>query len=457
MSPAPRCLAALTLALAVGALPAVLAAQTMSQGPPPAIEARDRAAIVEDIAAALDEVYVFPQVAAAMGEHLRSRLAAGAYDSLAAAPELAEQLTTDLQSISRDLHLRVVFSPAPPPGTAGGPSAAEQAARQREQMRRDNYSFRKVELLPGNVGYLRLDGFSSAHLAGATAVAAMGLLAGSDALVFDLRANGGGSPSMIQLLTSYLLPGGPTHLNSFYVRQSDQTEQFWTLAWVPGSRMPEVPVYVLTSARTFSAAEEFTYNLKNLGRATIVGETTGGGAHPVQMHRVAGYPLVVSLPFGRAINPITGTNWEGTGVEPDIEVPADQALEVAHLHALGAIQERAGDSDLAVRIGFLRESLAARQNPATLAEAELRAYVGSYGPREIRLEEGRLEYRRDQGPWQGLTPMGSDRFLVGDLHSFHIRFERDAEGRVARLVGLYDDGREEPHPRAHAGAGELER
>jgi retinol-binding protein 3 len=451
MISAPRsraALTALTLALAIGGLSSALDAQTPTSGANPTLGASDRTAIVEDIARALGEVYVFPEVATAMGQHLRTRLAAGAYDSLAAVPDFAGELTRDLQSISRDLHLRVAFSPAPPPVTEGGPSEAEQEARRREQLRRDNYGFRKVELLPGNVGYLRLDGFSSTDLAGPTAVSAMGLLAGSDALIFDLRANGGGSPSMIQLLTSYLLPESPTLLNSFYIRQRDETAQFWTHAWVPGSRMPEVPVYVLTSSRTFSAAEEFTYNLKNLERATIVGETTGGGAHPVQMHRVSGYPLVMSLPFGRAINPITGTNWEGTGVEPDVAVPAAEALEVAHVHALSTIEERVGDSDLALRIRFLRESIAARQQgPSALSEAELRAYAGSFGPREIRLEEGRLEYRRGQGPWQTLTPMGSDRFLVGDLDSFWIRFERDSQGRVARLVGIYADGREEPNDR----------
>jgi retinol-binding protein 3 len=364
MISAPRCLAALTLALAIGGLAPIVEAQLPNPGAHPPLGASDRAAIVEDIANALDEVYVFPEVAAAMGEHLRSRLAAGAYDSLTAAPDFAGELTRDLQSISRDLHLTVVFSPAPPPGTDGGPGEAEQEARRLDEMRRDNYGFRKVEILAGNVGYLRLDRFSPAALAGATAVAAMGLLAGSDALIFDLRTNGGGAPSMIQLLSSYLFPERPRLLNTFYDRQRDETAQYWTQVWVQGSRMPEVPVYVLTSSRTFSAAEEFAYNLKNLERATIVGETTGGAAHPLQGQRVSGYPLVLRLPFGRAINPITGTNWEGTGVEPDVAVSAAEALEVAHVHALRAIEESVDDPDLALRIRFVRESIEGRQRPA---------------------------------------------------------------------------------------------
>lgn len=443
MSPSPLSLLPLACTLSLALAPA-------PQAPPraeAALEGNDRRAIVEDIAAALEGGYVFPAVAEAMGEHVRSRLADGAYDGLTALSEFTEQLTADLQSISKDKHLRVRFAPAPPPSAGGGPSEAEARERRREQQRRENYGFRKIEILAGNVGYLRLDGFAPAELGGATAVAAMGLLAGSDALIIDLRSNGGGSPSMIQLLTSYLLEGRPTHINSFYLRAEDRTEQFWTHAWVPGARMPEVPVYVLTSSRTFSAAEEFTYNLKNLERATLVGETTGGGAHPVESHRVAGYPVEMMLPFGRAINPITGTNWEGTGVEPHVAVAAAAALDAAHALALGDIVEKAAEPASRTRLGFLRDLLQARQRPVALSQEQLGDYVGLYGPREIGIEGGALLYRRGQGPWLRLTPVGQDGFLVGDLDGFRIRFERDAQERVQRLVGLYDDGREEPSER----------
>src|SRR4029077_18369839 len=126
----------------------------------------------------------------------------------------------------------------------------------------------------------------------------------------------------------------PTHLNDLYNRKEDQSTQYWTLPYVPGNRLADTPAFVLTSQNTFSGAEEFSYNLKNLKRATLVGETTGGGAHPVDDYRVKGYPVTVRLPFGRAINPISGTNWEGTGVEPDVKVPAAEALAVAQARAL---------------------------------------------------------------------------------------------------------------------------
>ncbi|HEX6903100.1 MAG TPA: S41 family peptidase [Thermoanaerobaculia bacterium] len=429
----------------VAAVPALIAQPAPPA--PPAVNAQDRAAIIDDLTAALNEIYVFPETAKKMEEHVRRQLKSGAYDRLDSLEAFTQKLTEDLQSVSHDLHLRVSWNPEPPPSEAGGPTPEERQARFAAQLRRDNYCFRKVERLPGNVGYLKLDCFAQADLAGGAAVAAMGFLSGSDALIFDLRDNGGGAPSMIQLLTSYLVSGEPTHLNSFYVRKGDRTEQFWTSPWVPGTRMPDVPVFVLTSGRTFSAAEEFTYNLKNMKRATIVGETTGGGAHPVDGHRVKGYPVVMSLPFGRAVNPITGTNWEGTGIEPDVKVPAPEALEAAHARALTAVAEKATDPEHKSELEFTRGLLEDRRKPVTLSAAEMQAFAGTYGPRTISVEDGALWYRRGNGRKLRLQPVGQDRFLVGDLDNFRIRFERDAGGSVARLVGLYPDGNEEGHAR----------
>jgi retinol-binding protein 3 len=427
------------------AVPALIAQP--ARPAPPTVNAQDRAAIIDDITAALNEIYVFPETAKKMEEHVRRQLKSGAYDRLDSLEAFTQKLTEDLRSVSKDLHLSVAWNPEPPATEAGGPTPEERQARYAAQLRRDNYCFRKVERLAGNVGYLKLDCFAQADLGGGAAVAAMSFLSGSDALIFDLRDNGGGSPSMIQLLTSYLVSGEPTHLNSFYVRKGDRTEQFWTSPWVPGTRMPNVPVFVLTSGRTFSAAEEFTYNLKNMKRATIVGETTGGGAHPVDGHQVKGYPVVMSLPFGRAVNPITGTNWEGTGIEPDVKAPAPEALEVAHARALAAVAEKATDPAYKSELEFTRGLLEDRRKSVSLSAAEMQAYAGSYGPRKITVEDGALWYQRGNGRRLRLQPVGQDRFLVGDLDNFRIRFERDAGGSVVRLVGLYPDGNEEGHAR----------
>ena len=274
--PQRRNVLVLALVLAGAAL-----VQAAPQPQPSAVDGAARAEIVEKIIVGLDEIYVFPDVAAMMAEHLRSRVADGAYVDAGDMRAFAEVLTEDLQSISHDKHLRVRWEPPDPDAGADKPSDAERLASYKERLERANYCFSKLERMSGNVGYVKLDCFARAEFGGEVAIAAMNFLARSDALIFDLRANGGGSPSMIQLISSYLFYE-PKHLNSFYIRKSDSTDQFWTQAYVEGPRMADVPVYVLTSPRTFSAAEEFTYNLKNMERATIVGETTGGGAHPVE-------------------------------------------------------------------------------------------------------------------------------------------------------------------------------
>src|SRR5260370_19281796 len=155
----------------------------------------------------------------------------------------------------------------------------------------------------------------------------MSFLANVDAIIFDLRENGGGAPKMVAMISSYLFDK-PTHLNDLYNRKDDFATQYWTLPYVPGTMLADKPAFVLTSKSTFSGAEEFTYNLKNLKRATIVGETTGGGAHPVSGQRIDDH-FMIGVPFARAVNPITKTNWEGTGVEPDVKVPAADALATA--------------------------------------------------------------------------------------------------------------------------------
>jgi C-terminal processing protease CtpA/Prc len=196
-----------------------------------------------------------------------------------------------------------------------------------------NHTFTKVERLRGNIGYIEFLNFLDPDLAADTVAAAMNFVNGTDALIIDMRSNGGGSPAMVALVCSYLFGPEPVHLNDLYWREGNRTDEFWTKKEVSGKRYLNKDVYVLTSKRTFSGAEEFTYNLKNLKRATIVGETTGGGAHPGTGFRLSDH-FGMFVPTGRAISPITKTNWEGTGVTPDVDVPADQALLVARLMAL---------------------------------------------------------------------------------------------------------------------------
>jgi hypothetical protein len=291
------------------------------------IDAAERSRVIDGAIAQLDEYYVFPEVAKKMADTLRARMQRNQYDPIANGMTFANVLTRDLQDVSHDKHLRVNFNPGRFPDASNGPPP-DAAERYRRQMDAVNCGFVRAEQLPNNVGYLKFNLFADPDVCGPTATAAMNFLAGTDALIFDLRENGGGDPRMVALICSYLFDD-MTHLNDLWTRKTGAMQQYWTLPYVPGRRFGgKKPIYVLTSARTFSGGEEFIYDLKNLQRATIVGETTGGGAHPVSGHRIDEH-FMIGVPFARAINPVSKTNWEGTGVEPDVKVPAADALATA--------------------------------------------------------------------------------------------------------------------------------
>lgn len=285
--------------------------------------------VVEDVASGLAG-YVFMDKAGKMQTRIREALAAGAYTGITNHRKLAKRLTDDLVAVTGDKHLRVVYSgsvlPPPQPRREMSPEEIEQF---KKHAAGDNFGMPVAEVRDGNVGYLLVLGFLPPEVAAEAVAETMSKLADADALIIDLRQNGGGSPHGVALMTSYLFGNERVHLNDIYYRGEDRTESFHTSPDAPGKHFgSRKPIFVLTSARTFSAGEEFAYNLKALGRAKIIGETTGGGAHPTEFVRVSDHWGVV-LPSARAINPITKTNWEGTGVAPDVEVPADQALEKA--------------------------------------------------------------------------------------------------------------------------------
>lgn len=318
-------------------------------GPTGPIDAAQRKETVEGAIRVMNERYVFPEMGKKVEDALRKNLQAKTYDGLDDAAKFAARLTEDLQGVTGDKHIRVRYSATPIPVPQSGGPSVEQIAQFRKQAEINNYGVERVERLPMNIGYIDLRGFLPTELAAESITAAMTLVAHTEALIVDLRKNGGGDPATVAFMSSYLFDDR-THLNSLYKRENNRTNQFWTQDWVPGKRFGQKkPVYVLTSKRTFSGAEEFSYNLKNLKRATIIGETTGGGAHPGGMRKIsANFQMFV--PAGRAISPITNTNWEGVGVEPDVKVPADDALRTAQQMALKAILEKEKDADYQQRL-----------------------------------------------------------------------------------------------------------
>lgn len=312
------------------------------------LQPTDVEAVIEALIAELDN-YVFPELAEKIQADLEQRLDAEGYQEIKGGQQLADTLTAQLQALSGDRNLRLHFSPFPLPTIEPqAEPSPEDLDRQYQASRRRGFDLNKVERLPGNVGYIQLFSFEPPEFAGDALAAAMTLVAHTDALIFDLRHNQGGSPAAVAFLCSYLFPAHPaTHLNDLYWSATDETHQWWTLPHLPGQRYLNRPVFVLTSPETFSAAEEFAYNLQTRQRATIVGETTRGGANPGRGFRLHDH-FWVFMPTGQAINPITGKNWDGTGVLPDVKVPTEIALETAHVIALNQLLE-AGAEGVAKR------------------------------------------------------------------------------------------------------------
>lgn len=288
--------------------------------------------VIDETARLLTEHYVFPEIAEQLAGLLQRRLTEGAYD-VDGAEELARLVTADLQSVNGDRHLSLKYhaDPVPP----------KQGAAVLDSMRRDFDTSLggapRVELLDGGVAVLELAPmlFPLEWTAEALS-AALTLASRAQALIVDLRSNRGGDPDTVAFVCSYLLDKR-THLNTMYWRAGERSEQSWSLPHVPGARFGgSKPLYVLSSDTTFSAAEELAYDLQQLGRAVVVGERTRGGAHPREGWTVHPH-LEATIPTGRAINPVSGTNWEGIGVQPDIPCAAADSLDHAHTLALARL------------------------------------------------------------------------------------------------------------------------
>ncbi|MDM4768483.1 S41 family peptidase [Pelomonas sp. SE-A7] len=303
---------------------ALMAASGLAAAAPP-LKPAERAALVEQIGQQLDKEFHDPARVPAALKALKQA-------TLPAEPEaLAQALTQLLQPALQDAHARVVFQSEPPPGARDekpdGPPPSREAL-----YRHLNCGVERVEHYPGNIGYLRLDGMPPPRLCAATMAAALQVVAGADALIIDLRRNNGGSPAMVQWLASHFLPP-KTAMSSVVSIRDKETETMTTEAGLPGPQLTQVPLYLLTSRQTFSAAEHLAYDLQQTRRAQVVGEASGGGANPggfVPVH--PGFALWVSR--ARSVSPVTGGNWEGTGVKPDLVAEASAARRQAFALAL---------------------------------------------------------------------------------------------------------------------------
>jgi hypothetical protein len=377
--------------------------------------------------------YVDEVAARRISESLQTAADEGSFDAYREADELAAALSLFLQPYDR--HFSVWYSETP--GPQSHVDTPEKVLA--DLPRRQNFGFRHLEILPGNVAYLDLRSFDSTATAGDTAVAAMQFLSKADAVIFDLRQNGGGEPKMVQLLCSYFFAAEPpVLLNSLYWRKGNITQEFWTLPSLQGARMPDTPLFILISARTGSAAEEFAYNMQTRGRAMLIGETTAGAANPGGVFEIGdGFSMFIST--GKAINPVTGDNWEAKGVVPDREFDALDADKYAYDEALRLISQ-SYDGDVPRDIAWAQEVARVRLSPVVLSEAERLAISGRFGDRRIEMKSGELVFLRGRRPARTLIPLGDDIYFLQGVEDRQLAFTRNASGQVDSLVETYIDG-----------------
>jgi len=431
-----RC--ARTLAVALAVLSASVAA---AEAPPPRpIGAAERRQAVGELARLLRERYAIAGTAETAAAAIEQRLASGRYDGFADARTFAEVLTRDLQEVTGDRHLRVGESPPPEP-TPETPTAAERDAEQaawRDGVRRGNNGFLRAEILPGNVGYLDYRRFQPPDLSGDTLVAAMAFFANVDALIFDLRNCRGGNAHTTPYVAAYFFDRS-THLLNMEFRGDNWTERYWTHPWVPGKRLATTPLYITTSAFTFSGAEAMAYRFKALKRATIVGERTGGGANAGGVRDVAPF-FRVYMPMGRPIEPLTGTNWEGVGVEPDVPAPAAEAVAVAHLEALKGLRAAAASDAERARLDWAIRRAEASRRPVVLDAVQLERLAGDWGAGRTWVEGGQLRWQRETEAVRLLAPLTATEFYGEADDEHRLTFTLGADGRAERLVVLDDHG-----------------
>ena len=419
-------------------LDAAAQAPATSSATPAPLDVARRRAVVDTLAARLRRHYVDADTGALIADRVRARLTAGAYDAITSPARFAEALTVDLRSVNDDRHLNVTYNPEQPgsrPGPDGirmgtlPPTLPTQFGPVPDPVRRTNYGLGRIDVLPGNVGYLDIRGFSGAANVVAAVKSALEYLQGTDAIIFDLRRNGGGSPFSVNVIISHFTTSDTVASLTVRNRSANQTFTRYTYANVPGPRRPTVPLYVLTSGATASAGEDFTFVLKNMKRATIVGGTTAGAGHN-NANVDIGEGFNASISFTRVVDPKTGAEWERVGVTPDVPVDQAVALDVAHALALKTIAEGETDARRRRVLDLTREGIEAQARPRTVAAAKLASYAGEYeGGRRVAVDGGRLTYSGRAGaPPDPLVALSDSTFAFGAVR---MGFER--EGSRARL------------------------
>jgi retinol-binding protein 3 len=396
---------------------------------------KKRLEIIEKVSEIYLEYYPLPEVSKKMADFLKRENKLGNYNQFDNVNDFTSQLTKDLCKVSHDDHIRVSPYQKIPD---------DLLVETKLGYPENNYGFQKVEVLPGNIGYLNLTTFNNPKTAGLTAIAAMNFVANSKALIIDLRINGGGDEAMAQLISSYFFDKS-THLSNDFVYKDSITEQIWTQEWVPGKRITEAPIYILMSNYSYSSSEAMAYQLQQLKRAKIVGEKTRGGSHGVRYMSFPETHINLKVPYSQEVNPYSKTNYIN-GVIPDIPCNSEQALTVAQLEAALELLKTETDSLTRYKLEWLVEGNKIELTPIILDSSMLFEYQGKYKNVSIWKDCNRLMFQRDSTMIQELIPMGNDIFKYMDLNQekYRIQFTRNKKGIIDGLYEFDSDGDKYP-------------
>ncbi len=400
--------------------------------------------IITELCEKIEDIYPFPEIAAQTISGMKAYYEEGKYNAYTDRSEFANHLTMDLEDLSNDTHFRLSYNPE---------LAAEMKKHKDYEVSEEsltayeariekwqNYGFKELKILDGAVGYLDLRLFFATYYAGEVAVAAMNFLSNCNAIIIDLRYNGGGWGDMVNFLLSYFTESRDEIMFSVGQYTVDSTYYAGkTMAYVPGKRLTGIPVYVLISRSTASAAEAFASEIRHINsEAMVVGETSAGAENPVT-NIVIGGEFILQIPSWRLIYRKYDIKWEGIGVRPDIEAAVEKALAVAHIDALRKLSETAVEKEVKEKYQWALDGILAVYEPISLREGVLEAYAGNYGTRDVYFEDGVLYYQYKKRTKRRMLPVREDYFVIENYDFFRVRFTIE-KGKVTSLDEIFTDG-----------------
>lgn len=409
---------------------------TFGQSQSVSIYKEEKVQVIDSLSILLSNFYIFPNKVSPTISLLKTNLKKGVYDKINDPNEFADKLTDDVISITKDKHFRIAFDPETVNEERKNRTNSSTSTSENDRV--TNYGFDQVKILNGNIGYINLTGFYDLSYSASPLNAAMSFVANTDALIIDLRNNHGGASDLGPYFSAFFFKE-PQLLYDFYTRENNSTihQQYWTQTYVDGKRLTDVPIFILTSNFTFSAAEAFAYSLQSLDRVTIVGETSGGGAH-MWTGKIVTNNFYAHIPFARPVDPRTNSNWEITGVNPDVKCDANKALINAQIEALKVLmaKDSANSSNYQWHIDGLKPQL----TKLKIDSEKLNTYVGNYGSIKILFNNNKLYF-----DWRGtkseMIPLETDYFMINEFNFFRIKIV-EHNGKVVALKIINDNGSE---------------